>query len=989
MTTVVQIVDNQIVVVVGGGDSIGLIAAAGTTQIAAVGAAGTTQIGLVNAAGTTAIADAEAASAALFYADTAAGLAAVAEGGFFKVIVDGRINTYQDIAGVATLRASQPKTADIDGLADKIATLETIGRPVASPPAAGIALDAGTYILGNAVVNEGTLETVRLWGAGTQTVKLRVFSKSGDIFTQVGSDTNLAVTAGLKTFTVSVTVAAGQYIGFYTPTGAMHRTVTTADGVGWYNSAGDVTTFTDAALSTTARLEIGADVSYQYVTAAREISQDGEIDTLQTESIDYERRITVAEDANVVQIIGKQSAPVTGSTSSAGTYVFADSAIGDGRITQIQVFSGTVPGTAQIKIFSTADGVHTQVGADIPWVLTASSLNTYTGSIPIAKGQRVGIYVSGTASILRAVAAAFSGGSDYLGGTNLTTGVAAAAPNVSSQYQIAYTLEVNRPDQHALTVRNSDRILLLGDSFTEGPYVHRGKNWPAKVSLFNDWTFNNFSKSGDKASDNLVRLRANTATLGVLPYRDRHATYALIYVGQNDFAQGVTLTAFLEDMTQLIETVKGLGATPILVAPHSLDAAIYGQGFSLIYRNLAEEHGCLFVDVAEWARVNDFGTRYNGFWNGTHPGVRTNQLQVAPVERLLNDLDAPRQSIKLFRKRSGVTVTTVADLIFNDHYQRARLFKEILIGTGALKVASEGLYDAADTILAADTELLSCEYEALQNGDSIAVDDYTLLEVVLPTTAKHIDYLTLTLNETGATVYARNILGTLTDGLALGSWVALNGGSGVYRLSRSELKRFIRQDKLSLLIYKSGGIAALTEPRIDWIGEVIQKPRKAGKTQGRVALGAEKLTNPDLGVATNWTATGTVSHGVPTDACLPYGSTGRATVDNTNYVSQAVTYTADNEKSREIEIRVNARRFPGIADGTITQESFDWAQLQIEVGTSAGRVPYREKVGLWWGDIVLRTIAPLGTTGLTLYIRGASGSAAIEVAKASVKFVDA
>ncbi len=107
----------------------------------------------------------------------------------------------------------------------------------------------------------------------------------------------------------------------------------------------------------------------------------------------------------------------------------------------------------------------------------------------------------------------------------------------------------------------------------------------------------------------------------------------------------------------------------------------------------------------------------------------------------------------------------------------------------------------------------------------------------------------------------------------------------------------------------------------------------------------------------------------PTRAC-PMVSTARATVDNTNYVSQAVTNTTDPERASAIEIRVNARRFPGIDEGTITQDSFDWGMLQVEVAKSAGRVPYREKVGLWWGAIVLRTIAPLGTTGLTLHIRG-------------------
>ncbi len=95
----------------------------------------------------------------------------------------------------------------------------------------------------------------------------------------------------------------------------------------------------------------------------------------------------------------------------------------------------------------------------------------------------------------------------------------------------------------------------------------------------------------------------------------------------------------------------------------------------------------------------------------------------------------------------------------------------------------------------------------------------------------------------------------------------------------------MRQDKVSFLVVKSGGIAALTQPLVEWVGKPVLKPARVNKTDGRRALGVEKLANPDLGVSTSWTATGTISHGAPADACLPYGSTGRATVDNTNYVS--------------------------------------------------------------------------------------------------------
>ncbi|MFZ2770029.1 MAG: hypothetical protein WAZ50_02810, partial [Minisyncoccia bacterium] len=118
------------------------IAAAGDNELVDIGAAGGVQILAVEAAGTATIGDVEDAAAALFYASTAAGLAAVAEGGFFKVIVDGRIVTYQDVAGVAVEKASQPKTADVEAIETDVASvtalLETATTTNLFDPATGV-----------------------------------------------------------------------------------------------------------------------------------------------------------------------------------------------------------------------------------------------------------------------------------------------------------------------------------------------------------------------------------------------------------------------------------------------------------------------------------------------------------------------------------------------------------------------------------------------------------------------------------------------------------------------------------------------------------------------------------------------------------------------------------------------------------------------------------------------------------------------------------
>jgi hypothetical protein len=276
----------------------------------------------------------------------------------------------------------------------------------------------------------------------------------------------------------------------------------------------------------------------------------------------------------------------------------------------------------------------------------------------------------------------------------------------------------------------------------------------------------------------------------------------------------------------------------------------------------------------------------------------------------------------------------------------------------------------------------------------VALGDYSLIEVTTPVLSRHIDMLTLIISETAPTaVYVRNILGTLATGEPMGAWKLIFGSNGRYSLSKNQLRSAMRADKLSFLVHKSGGIAAFEQPRVEWFGEPIPKPRLPVKTEGNRAKGAELLAVTDLGSTVGWTVTGSLTAGTPTDGCLPRGAVGRVTVDASNYLSQAFTYAQSTTEDREIEIRVTCRYFPAIVSsaspGTaqITQDSFDYRTLQIDMETAAGKAPYREKVGLWWTDVVLRTTASILTTGMTVHVSGADGS--IEVAEVSVKFVDA
>lgn len=927
-------------------------------------------------------------AAGAIYPDTTAGLAATASGGYFYVpstIAGESLILYKDNAGVAEEVKRYPSADAVTDIQNAIQNSQVIGRPVASPPVTGSALSANTYVIATPVTYDGKIESIRLYGVGSTTLKVRVFDKSGNDFTRSGSDTNVSVSAGLQTIAVDIDVLAGQYIGFYAPANCLNFNAATADSGGWYSAGGtDVTTFTDSSVSTATRLEIGFDLTYIAPTATRMEAAEADIVALQTTQAEHTDQLDSLPVGN--QIIGRPVDPITGSATSLGTYVFADPVVCDGIVRTVRAYGlGTT--TAKMKRFTRKNDTFTQVGSDVSLSLVAG-LNTITVDEPVNKGEYLAFYTT-TTGVPRVVTAADSHG--YYSTGSDSAGFSSTTRNTSNQFQIGFDIEFNDGQAHVVDLDSASRIVGLGDSHLEEDYCIRGKGILSKLSLFTDWNVENFGKSGDKASDILTRLRAGTLTFGSLSYQRRGITYALIYVGQND-AAAVSLSTFLENMRQLIETVRGLGAVPVISTQHT---DTYGVGSQAIFRNLCERYGALFVDVTPNCRIMDYGTRYAGFWGGTHHATRTNEEIASPLESFLRSLGQPAQSLKVFRKRDSVTVSTVADLMFDTHYDRARLFREILVGQGALKVADEAYCDEANAInTATQTEIVNSEYMTLQNGGTIALGDYSLIEVAMPVCSRHIDMLTLVLSETGATVYARDILSTLTTNLPVGAWKQIAGANGRYSLSKNELRSAMRFDKVSFLVYKSGGIAAFEQPRVEWFGEPIPKPALPVKTEGKTwAKGSELLAATDLGSTTGWTVTGSLTAGAPTDGCLPRGSTGRVTVDASNYLSQAFTYSQSTTEDREVEVRVRCRYFPAIVShlspgsAQITQDSFDYRRVQIDVQTAAGRSVYLERVGLWWKDVVLRTTASMLTTSMTLHVLGPDGG--VEVAYASVKFVDA
>ena len=67
-------------------------------------------------------------------------------------------------------------------------------------------------------------------------------------------------------------------------------------------------------------------------------------------------------------------------------------------------------------------------------------------------------------------------------------------------------METKKPYK-ILNVANTDKIGFIGDSYTESHFSVEGKAYICKLSLFSDYNYENFAKSGDTYRGNLDRMR--------------------------------------------------------------------------------------------------------------------------------------------------------------------------------------------------------------------------------------------------------------------------------------------------------------------------------------------------------------------------------------------------------------------------------------------------------------------------------------------------
>ncbi len=320
-----------------------------------------------------------------------------------------------------------------------------------------------------------------------------------------------------------------------------------------------------------------------------------------------------------------------------------------------------------------------------------------------------------------------------------------------------------RPDtaesqERVVSLRNIDRIVVVGDSQTNGNYTLRDKTPLAKYSQLSDWNFESYSENGGTILTRLYSFIENIPALNTInltspeysqPQRDFGNTLALFVLGENELA-----------------IVRGYGIEPVLMASFRR----FEQ--SPILAMVAEQFRLQKIEIHDWVRQNasftldNPGSTFdrtpqptNVLYFVSHPGTRTSSLIADAAWRQLKLLPPPARSMKIFRKRAAVSVGSVDDLLYGDEFSKGAIWREISASQITADDTHEKYYDAVSSIA---TQSIPSEYLGLLgmqktgNGltyNQVIIDDYALIEIRCETTAAYLDAVSL---------YAR-ILGTDQD----------------------------------------------------------------------------------------------------------------------------------------------------------------------------------------------------------------------------------
>lgn len=332
----------------------------------------------------------------------------------------------------------------------------------------------------------------------------------------------------------------------------------------------------------------------------------------------------------------------------------------------------------------------------------------------------------------------------------------------------------NKEKVETISIANSDKIAFFSNSFLNG-YCMKGKHALDNISMWSDYLFYNFGHSGDSVLKCLDRINSNEKWLGDVPVQEWGLRYGVIAMQDNDGGlYNANKETYYENFKKVAESIKAMGATPILGTEHDYNGFYYGLN------KLADEQGYMFMN---WGKVATalFNNVFAPFWYNGHPATRTHWMWTYGMKRYLDTLPRPTQSIKLFRVRPETDTEDLQNLVYTDNISRARRFMEIENGASVLTDDTEKYFDRLNA--GGSYVTVKNEYQTLQaKTASVNMGSHALVECVTPYDRNNVGSLVMNIEASGvASAYIKKNL-KLTSPLLTGSVLAFGVSAGTGKL---------------------------------------------------------------------------------------------------------------------------------------------------------------------------------------------------------------
>lgn len=493
-------------------------------------------------------------------------------------------------------------------------------------------------------------------------------------------------------------------------------------------------------------------------------------------------------------------------------------------------------------------------------------------------------------------------------------------------------LKINAPETltNKVTLSNSETIVLVGDSYTASHYTQKDKAYISILSMLTDYRLQNFAVSGNDSLDMTYRIVNDLSYVDGQKFSDMNATYAFLLSHTNDGQfRSANLSYYKDNIERLIYAVKAAGTMPILCSEFS-GTTVDNQ----LLASLASKHQIPFVDNTV---VNyEIGGLVRGPFHQGHPGTRTNGVFWLPLFEHLNKMPMPKQGIKVFRNRAAVQ--NIEDLLYDDVYQRAKLFKELSITHYHLSDATKQHFEELDGDDVYNHVCTTDEYLQLQNGNEVAFSHCALIEIILPGTSNTITSATIDLVlSSGCQVYikdmndvAAGVPGRVQGATPIlpeyldkyqtpkGAWKLVELGlNGKIELSSDDLYTYLNYDKLQILVVNSNGFT-LNNVSAEYLGSADKADKHVLESAHH--LGPELLSQNYCGSQqelADWVLTGNPEIILPIDnynsprgASLNAPVSGVTVINSVDKLMQTASLQPDPLSEKNYKLLVWCRNFP-------------------------------------------------------------------------------